>query len=71
MKLKLSPVERDILCLLEEAGSEEHQTISVSLPRFTETEIDQARQSLLKAGFIYEDSSDVILTEAGRQTLTR
>lgn len=71
MKLKLSPAERDILWLLEEAGSEELQAILVSLPKYTTPEIDQARQSLLKAGFISEDSSEVMLTETGRQTLTR
>jgi hypothetical protein len=71
MKLKLSPIERDILYLLEEAGAEDYQTLLVSLPTFTKAEVDQARQSLLKAGFISEVSSEVILTDAGRETLTR
>jgi len=71
MKLKLSPAERDILCLLEEAGSEELQTLLASLPKLTESEIDQARRSLHKAGFIYEYSTEVILTGEGRQALTK
>jgi hypothetical protein len=68
-KIKLSPVQRDILLMLEEAGMENLACIRATLQYGTET-LAEAIAGLKRLGFIVEDMDDSLpalsLTKRGK-----
>jgi DNA-binding MarR family transcriptional regulator len=74
-KLRLTPLQRDLLWMLEEAGEETLTTILVTLKPSDRETFDRDLASLIRLGFVSvaEGQSDttVALTESGRQALTK
>jgi DNA-binding MarR family transcriptional regulator len=73
-KVRLSPVQTDILWMLEEAGSESLACIRATL-NYTETDLDGAIAGLKRLGYVVDDVERdgrpaLALTEAGRMALT-
>jgi predicted transcriptional regulator len=67
-RLKLSPLQRDILMMLEEAGAETVGTVVATLKPsggFT-VQVDQ----LVTLGLIRRDEDSIVLTEQGKIALT-
>jgi Fe2+ or Zn2+ uptake regulation protein len=72
-KIKLSPLQNQILWILEEAGEETWQTVLVTLRAedFTdEAEALAALDGLKRLGYVSEIDSAVILTERGHAHFT-
>ena len=68
-RLGLSPIQRDILVLLEEAGSETVGTVLATL-KITDVEQFNAQVNALVAlGFVRKDRSDLVLTVRGKVAL--
>jgi predicted transcriptional regulator len=65
-KLKLSPIQRDILVMLEEAGAETIGTVRATL-KIPEEELVPQVDELVTLGLIRKDGNEVVLTEAGRK----
>jgi hypothetical protein len=85
-KLSLSPVQREVLWTLEEAGEETVPTIINTLrlkfSKFLHKEllerVEEAIESLSQHGFVYlspatgvMQTASVVLTAAGRETLRK
>jgi hypothetical protein len=56
-KVKLTPIERDVLCLLEEAGEESLECIRATLD-CSEDELNRAVNGLKRLGYV-SDSIDL------------
>jgi hypothetical protein len=73
-KIRLTPFQREVLWLLEEAGEETMQTIRVTLKPLDPGQLDSAITALVSIGFVIlgEDNGEVsvILTDIGRLSLT-
>ena len=68
-RLGLSPIQRDILVLLEEAGAETVGTVLATL-KITDVEQFNAQVNALVAlGFVRKDRSDLVLTVRGKVAL--
>ena len=72
---RLTPLARDVIWELEEAGSEEVQTLRVTLEASDDeldaTVLDLARQGLVAVlGILAEPRTEIVLTDAGRDALT-
>jgi predicted transcriptional regulator len=65
-KLKLSPIQRDILVMLEEAGSETIGTVKATL-KVSEEELVPQVDGLVALGLVRKDGNEVVLTDAGRK----
>lgn len=73
-KLRLTPLQRDILWLLEEAGEETLATTYTSLSPLDPENLDVAIVSLIRLGFVIrteESRPRLLLTNEGRRALTR
>jgi DNA-binding MarR family transcriptional regulator len=67
-RLKLTPLQRDVLVMLEEAGSETVATIIATL-KPDEGEFAAELDELSTLGLIRKDGNDVLLTKEGRAAL--
>ncbi|HVF75595.1 MAG TPA: hypothetical protein VM938_11145 [Acidimicrobiales bacterium] len=73
---RLSPLAGRLLWELEEAGADEVTTLRATFPEVTAAEIEATVLDLSRQGLVYvegdvaDGSSEVVLTEAGRQALT-
>jgi predicted transcriptional regulator len=68
-RLKLSPLQRDIFMMLEEAGAETVATIIATVKPSTEQLTLQVDQ-LVSPGLIHKDGNSLVLTKQGRIALT-
>ncbi|HET9282225.1 MAG TPA: hypothetical protein VFR24_09720 [Candidatus Angelobacter sp.] len=68
-RLKLSPLHRDILMMLEEAGIETVDTVIATLNPSRDTFSRQVEQ-LVSLGLIRKDGNNLVLTEQGKIALT-
>jgi hypothetical protein len=76
-KIRLTPVHRDVLWLLEEAGEEEVSTVISSLKEVEPEVFKNAVNGLIRLGFVNrsewteKSGGSLLLTNSGRQSLTR
>jgi predicted transcriptional regulator len=68
-RLKLSPLQRDILVMLEEAGAETVVTVIATLKPPSDEFTAQVDQ-LVSLGLIRKDCDNLVLTEKGKVALT-
>lgn len=72
---RLTPLARNVLWELEEAGSDEAQTLRVTLQPSDE-DLDAVINDLVRQGLVYlagtlsAPTCEVVLTDAGRRALT-
>lgn len=72
---RLTPLARNVLWELEEAGSEEAQTLRLTL-REKDEDLNAVVNDLVRQGLVYligtfsEPACEVVLTDAGRRALT-
>ena len=76
-KLRLTPMQRDILWMLEEAGKENMPCIRATLHPPDELEFVSQVNALERLGFVYRslasgtELESLVLTSEGRRTLSR
>jgi DNA-binding MarR family transcriptional regulator len=77
-RLKLSPLQRDIMWMLREAGGETTGTVIATIKPLDQIEFDQAVDGLIKLGLVRMESSTVqpskaelVLTESGMEALRK
>jgi predicted transcriptional regulator len=68
-KLKLSPLQRDILMMLEEAGAETIGTILATLKPTDQGEFSAQVDGLVTLGLTRREENNLVLTEQGRIAL--
>lgn len=73
-KIRLIPLQRNILWMLEEAGEEDLATIQVTLKPAEPGALASAIAALVRLRYVRQAERDgitaLVLTEAGRQSLT-
>ena len=68
-RLKLSPLQRDIVMILEEAGSETVGTLIATLNPPDQSEFAAQVDGLVTLGLIRKEANNLVLTEQGRIAL--
>jgi DNA-binding MarR family transcriptional regulator len=68
-RLKLSPLQRDILVMLEEAGAETVGTVVATLKPSDQSDFSAQVNELVALGLISREKSDLVLTERGKTAL--
>jgi len=68
-RLKLTPLQRDVLWTLEEAGAETVGTVLATL-KPNESEFAEQIDQLVKLGLIGRENNCLVLTKEGRVALT-
>ena len=68
-RLTLSPVQRDIVMMLEEAGGETVGTVIATLKLSDEAEFAAQVNGLVTLGLIRKEENRLVLTESGRIAL--
>lgn len=68
-RLKLSPLQRDITMMLEEAGAETVGTVIATLKPSDLDEFAAQVEGLVSIGLIRKEENNVVLTEQGRIAL--
>ena len=68
-RLKLSPLQRDIVMMLEEAGSETMGTVIATLKSSDQGELAMQVDELVTLGLIRKEENNLVLTEQGRNAL--
>ena len=68
-RLKLSPFQRDIVMMLEEAGSETVGTVIATLKPTDQSEFAMQVDGLLTLGLIRKEENNLVLTDQGRIAL--
>jgi len=73
-KIQLTPLQRDILWLLEEAGEETLGCAIASVQPFDRAAFDRAVEGLVRLGHVIrsdeEPGGSLLLTNVGRRALT-
>ena len=75
-KIRLTPLQRDILWLLEEAGEETVSTAIASVRPLDRETFDKAVKGLVQLGYVIQletpedPRGSIILTQTGRRGLT-
>lgn len=74
-RLKLSPLQRDIIWTLQEAGGKTIGTVVATVKPLDQIAFDRAVDSLIKLGLVRVESSngkaELLLTEIGREALRK
>ena len=79
-RLKLSPLQRDIVWTLEETGAEEIVAMFATVKPPSQAEFDRNVDGLIKLGLIRKEETrrhdgplktELVLTDLGRKALTR
>ena len=77
-RLKLSPLQRDIVWTLQEAGGETIGTVVATVKALDQIEFNRAVDELIKLGLVRTESStmhdgkaELVLTETGIETLRK
>ena len=68
-RLKLSPTQRDILMMLEEAGAETVGTVLATLKPADLDQFDQQVEGLVNLLLIRKELNKLVLTEQGKKAL--
>jgi predicted transcriptional regulator len=68
-RLTLSPLQRDIVMLLEEAGAETVGTVIATLKPSDQEEFAAQVNGLVTLGLIRKEENNLVLTEKGRIAL--
>jgi predicted transcriptional regulator len=68
-RLKLSPLQHDIVRMLEEAGSETVGTVIATLKPTNHSEFVMQVDGLVTLGLIRKEENNLVLTEQGRIAL--
>ena len=68
-RLKLSPLQRDIMMMLEEAGAETVGTVIATLKPQDQSEFGAQVNGLVTLGLIRKEDNSLVLTEQGRIAL--
>ena len=68
-RLKLSPIQRDIVMMLEEAGAETVDTVIATLKPSDSGEFAAQVEGLVTLGLIRKEENRLVLTEDGRIAL--
>jgi predicted transcriptional regulator len=68
-RLGLSPLQRDIMVLLEEVGAETVGTILATLKITNQDEFNAQVNGLITLGFVRKEESNLVLTERGKVAL--
>ena len=68
-RLKLSPIQRDITMMLEEAGAETVGTVIATLKPSDLDEFAAQVEGLVNLGLIRKEENNLVLTEQGRIAL--
>ena len=68
-RLKLSPLQRDIVMMLEEAGAETVGTVIATLKPSDKCEFATQVDGLVTLGLIRREENNLVLTEKGRTAL--
>jgi predicted transcriptional regulator len=68
-RLGLSPLQRDIMVLLEEAGAETVGTILATLKITNQDEFNAQVNGLITLGLVRKEESNLVLTERGKVAL--
>jgi len=68
-RLKLSPLQRNIVMMLEEAGAETVGTVIATLKPSDHSEFAVQVDGLVTLGLIRKDQNNLVLTEQGRVAL--
>jgi predicted transcriptional regulator len=68
-RLKLSPLQRDIVMMLEEAGAETVGTVIATLKLSDQGEFAAQVDGLVGFGLIRKEENNLVLTELGRIVL--
>jgi predicted transcriptional regulator len=68
-RLKLSPLQRDILMMLEEAGAETLGTVIATLKPAPDVFTPQVDE-LMSLGLVRKNGDNLLLTEQGKIALT-
>jgi len=69
VRLKLSPLQRDIVMMLEEAGSETVGTVINTLKPLDQGEFAAQVDGLVSLGLIRKEENNLVLTTQGRIAL--
>jgi hypothetical protein len=68
-RLKLSPLQRDITTMLDEAGAETVGTVIATLKPSDLGEFAVQVDGLVKLGLVRKEADELVLTEQGRKAL--
>jgi predicted transcriptional regulator len=68
-RLGLSPLQRDIMLLLEEAGAETVGTVLATLKITDQNEFNAQVNGLITLGLVRKEESTLVLTERGKVAL--
>jgi predicted transcriptional regulator len=68
-RLKVSPLQRDILLLLEEAGAETIRTILATLKITDQKDFSVQMNGLVTLGLVRKEEPNLVLTERGKVAL--
>lgn len=68
-RLKLAPLQRDIVMMLEEAGAETVGTVIATLKPSDRAEFDAQVNGLVTLGLIRKEENNLVLTEQRRIAL--
>lgn len=68
-RLKLAPLQRDVVMMLEEAGAETVGTVIATLKPSDRAEFDAQVNGLVTLGLIRKEEKNLVLTEQRRITL--
>ena len=70
-RLKISPLQRDIMVMLEEAGAETVGTVFATLKPPLQSDFKVQVDELIALGLIRREKSSLVLTEQGKTALRR
>ena len=68
-RVKLSPLQRDIVMMLEEAGAETVGTVIATLKPSDQNKFAAQVDGLVTLGLIRKEENELVLTEQGRVAL--
>jgi predicted transcriptional regulator len=68
-RLKISPLQRDIIMTLEEAGTETVGTVIATVKPSSQSEFSAQVDELVKLGLIRNEEHNLVLTEQGKIAL--
>ena len=68
-RLKLSPLQRDIVMILEEAGAETVGTVIATLKTSNQGEFAAQVDGVVTLGLVRKEENNLVLTEQGRMAL--
>jgi DNA-binding MarR family transcriptional regulator len=68
-RLKISPLQREIIVMLEEAGAETIGTVIATVKPLNQSDFSAQVDELLALGLIRKEESTLVLTERGKTAM--